>query len=159
MDHDDMRDDDGPVRRDVVEAPPITEEDTEVAAAFAASALLEQLRGSRVYELFLLYDPAVAQKDWDALIEFLRELVTKNGGVLLKTPEMWGENRKLAYEIAGQRRGSYVVAYFRGMPGSIIEMERTLKLDERVMRHMVINHGTELPAAARLKAVARVREA
>ena len=49
----------------------------------------------------------------------------------------WGE-RRLAYPIKGQKRGTYVLAYFRGRSDSYPRMERDCNLSEIVIRNMII---------------------
>lgn len=49
----------------------------------------------------------------------------------------WDE-RRLAYEIRGRKRGLYVLAYFKVAPLKVAEIEHTLKLDERVLRSLIL---------------------
>ena len=53
----------------------------------------------------------------------------------------WDE-RRLAYEIRGQRRGLYVLAYFKSDPERIVELEHNCKLDERILRLLVLRRET-----------------
>jgi len=48
----------------------------------------------------------------------------------------WDE-RKLAYPVEGQKRGLYVIAYFRVRPVQIANIERDCNLSELVMRVMM----------------------
>lgn len=47
----------------------------------------------------------------------------------------WDE-RKLAYEIKGRKRGLYLLSYFQAEGDAISELERDCQLDERVLRAM-----------------------
>ncbi|MCY2929510.1 MAG: 30S ribosomal protein S6 [Planctomycetota bacterium] len=53
----------------------------------------------------------------------------------------WDE-RRLAYDIRGQRRGLYVLAYFKSDPERIVELEHNCKLDERILRLLVLRRET-----------------
>ena len=53
----------------------------------------------------------------------------------------WG-TRQLAYAIRRNRTGYYVVAQFTTDPANLPEMERVLKLDDDLMRHLIVlNEG------------------
>jgi small subunit ribosomal protein S6 len=53
----------------------------------------------------------------------------------------WDE-RRLAYEIRGHRRGLYVLTYFKAAPGRLVELEHNCKLDERILRLLVLRRET-----------------
>lgn len=93
----------------------------------------------RLYEIMVLYDPADVTKDWDGLVESLSERITKLDGSIVKM-EQWQENKKLAYEVKGLRRGSYLTGYFHLDPSQVETLERNLRLDERIVRHIVVVH-------------------
>ncbi|MDF1667241.1 MAG: 30S ribosomal protein S6 [Planctomycetota bacterium] len=93
----------------------------------------------RLYEIMVLYDPSDVTKEWDALVESLSERITKLEGSIVKV-EQWAENKKLAYEVKGLRRGSYLTAYFHLDPSQVETLERNLRLDERIVRHVVVVH-------------------
>jgi small subunit ribosomal protein S6 len=48
----------------------------------------------------------------------------------------WDE-RKLSYEVNGQKRGTYVIAYFRGTGAIVAPIERDVKLNDEILRVMV----------------------
>ena len=50
----------------------------------------------------------------------------------------WDE-RKLAYEINGQKRGTYIIAYFTGPGAAVGAIERDVNLSEDVLRVLVTN--------------------
>lgn len=49
----------------------------------------------------------------------------------------WDE-RRLAYEIQGQKRGVYILTYFKAPASSIAGLERDCNLSEQVMRVMIL---------------------
>lgn len=98
----------------------------------------------RLYEGLFLFDPAEAGKGMDGIIQIVTEALTKHGAEIVSV-EHWGD-RRLAYEIKGLKRGTYVLSYFNGNPESMVDLDRTLRLDERVIRHMVLHHE-KTPAA------------
>jgi small subunit ribosomal protein S6 len=89
----------------------------------------------RRYEGFFLFDNTVAH-EWPAVEQEVRRLCDRIGGqlqVCLKYDE-----RKLAYEIRGRKRGMYVLAYFDAQPERIVDLERDAGLSEMVLRLLVL---------------------
>ncbi|MGI8475413.1 MAG: 30S ribosomal protein S6, partial [Thermomicrobiales bacterium] len=97
----------------------------------------------RKYELMVIFSPDVAEEELPAAIDKVSGFVSTFGGtvttVLRDSP--WGR-RRLAYPIrfTGRdiRDGFYVLYYFDADSLTIVEIERELKLFDRVMRHMLI---------------------
>ena len=88
---------------------------------------------TRLYELCLLFDPAEASRTWDALVEWIKtELIeTKYEQHVLRV-DKWADTRKLAYEIQGLKRGTYMVVWFRSEPSKLVDLERDLRLQLRL---------------------------
>ena len=63
-------------------------------------------------------------------------VVKDNGGVVAKT-EDWGL-RDLAYKIQKNRKGYYTMLTIDAPAMAVIEMERLMRLDENVLRHLTI---------------------
>jgi small subunit ribosomal protein S6 len=98
---------------------------------------------TRLYELCMLFDPAEASRTWDKLVEWITEVVNKKYSQHLLRVDKWADGRKLAYEIKGLKRGTYMVVYFRAQPKSVNEIDRELRLDEKVIRHIIVQHDEE----------------
>lgn len=94
----------------------------------------------RLYEVVYILDPALEEDAIDAKLEKFHELAISEGGEV-SAVDHWGA-RQLAYTIAGQNTGYYVVAQFTAAPEALPEFERLLKLDDEVMRYLlVLNEG------------------
>lgn len=90
----------------------------------------------RLYEgLFLLNQQAIAS-EFAAVVEHVRQVITR-GGAELDVLRKWDE-RRLAYPVRGQKRGVYLLAYFRAPVSEIARMERDFNLSEQVLRSMII---------------------
>ena len=90
----------------------------------------------RPYELMYLVQPAADEERLGAVTERLRQSITSLGGKIDKaSPPM---RRRLAYEIAHHRDGHYGVLEFSLPPDQTREFERTIKLTEDILRHLVI---------------------
>jgi small subunit ribosomal protein S6 len=53
----------------------------------------------------------------------------------------WDE-RRLAYEIQGRKRGLYVLSYFECDPLKVREVEHDCNLDERILRTVILHRET-----------------
>lgn len=90
----------------------------------------------RIYEMMLVLDPDMAEEGIQSTLQKVTTLVTDRKGELLKSDE-WGL-RSLSYPIKSKDKGYYVLSYLRGTPGVIAELDRSLRLMEEVLRHLVI---------------------
>ena len=89
------------------------------------------------YELMVINDPFLEDADQNAMIEKIQEQIKRRGGALTNL-DPWGK-RRLAYPIAKKQEGFYVLFAFEGDGdgAALHELERTLRLDEKVMRVML----------------------
>ena len=94
----------------------------------------------RLYEVVYILDPALEESAVNAKLEKFHALATSSGGEVAEV-DHWGV-RQLAYAIKKQRNGYYVVAQFTAAAEALPEFERLLRLDDEVMRYLlVINEG------------------
>ncbi len=94
----------------------------------------------RLYEVVYILDPALDESAVTAKLEKFHALATSGGGEV-SAVDLWG-TRQLAYPVGRQRAGYYVVAQFTAAPEALPEYERLLKLDDEVLRYLlVINEG------------------
>lgn len=87
------------------------------------------------YELLYILHPDLEGSS-DKITEKVTGFITKSGGEVT-SQEDWGK-RKLAYPIAKNDFGVYILLYFTMESGNLPEVERDLKLSEEVMRFMVV---------------------
>lgn len=88
------------------------------------------------YELIVIMSAALEDEACQKEIGRIEETVKNNAGEV-KEVQPWGK-RKLAYEIAGQREGHYTSIFFEGENRTLQEIDRTLKLNETIIRHLVL---------------------
>ena len=90
----------------------------------------------RSYELALIIRPSVEEEGQEAIIERLSEIVTEQGGQV-DNVEAWGR-RHLAYPIKKTSEGFYY--FIQGQfPAPVLpELDRTIKLSEDILRHMIV---------------------
>lgn len=89
---------------------------------------------SNQYEAMFLLGPA-ATSDAEGGIALCRSMIERHAGKVLFIKK-WDE-RKLAYEVNGQKRGTYVIAYFTAPGNQVGPIERDVKLNDQVLRVMI----------------------
>lgn len=91
---------------------------------------------SNVYEAMIIFDSNRFARDRSALPAEAETTIKSGGGEVLVS-RLW-EERRLAYPIAGQRRGTYWLLYFRGPSGMLTTLNRDWELHDGILRHLVL---------------------
>ena len=81
-----------------------------------------------LYEGMFLLNNDVVRADWQKAKSVVTDVLTKHGAELV-TARRWNE-RKLAYEIKGRKRGTYLLAYYHMGIDGIEGLRRDLELSE-----------------------------
>ncbi len=108
----------------------------------------------RMYETIFIVKPDLGEEETKGLSAKVQEVITGMKGDF-KRLEDWGA-RKLAYPIDKFNRGRYYYLRFDGDAALIAELERRLRLDDKVLRYQSVKLEKEAvaPVAAAPKAVA-----
>ena len=92
----------------------------------------------REYELmFIVNQTDVNQKTHEGVVEEVRKLIEQMQGRVLRV-RPWGL-REFAYEIEDNTHGYYVIMRFLLEPDQILELESKLKLQELILRCLILN--------------------
>jgi small subunit ribosomal protein S6 len=96
---------------------------------------------TRRYETVYIFDSTLEEPAINEKLERLHALITKDGKGTLTNVAHWGK-RTLAFPVKKRDSGYYVVAQFETAGDLLPEYERAVKLDEGVLRFlMVVNEG------------------
>jgi small subunit ribosomal protein S6 len=90
---------------------------------------------SRDYELGIVFSPAASEEETRSVMDRIEQIVAHREGQIVRVNQ-WGR-RRLAYPIDRHRDGFYVFIDMVLTPETVIEIERTLKVSEIVLREMV----------------------
>jgi len=74
--------------------------------------------------------------DFQAASEPIRAVLDRSQAKILAL-KPWDE-RRLAYDVKGRRRGLYVLAYFDAEPNRVTEIEHDCQLDGKILRVLVL---------------------
>jgi small subunit ribosomal protein S6 len=94
---------------------------------------------TRKYELTCVFDPQAGDSGFEALVKKYEGLL-KSGGAVVAAVDRWGL-RKLAYSSVGFKRrqqGYFALFQFTAEAGLVDQIQQGLKLDDSVLRHLVV---------------------
>lgn len=89
-----------------------------------------------LYENVFIARQDISGAQVDALADSLTQLIADNGGEVKKR-EYWGL-RNLAYRMRKNRKGHYVMLNIAAPPAALAELERTMRINEDVIRYLTI---------------------
>jgi small subunit ribosomal protein S6 len=90
----------------------------------------------RLYEGMFLINPTKIASNLNTATQLVRELLERVNAEIISIAR-WDE-RKLAYEIRGAKRGLYMLAYFKVDGRKVVQIERDVNLSEGVLRCLII---------------------
>jgi len=99
----------------------------------------------RKYETIFIVKPELADEEVKSVTDKVQEIVASFKGEFKKL-EDWGP-RKLAYPLNKFTRGRYFYLRFDGNAELIAELERRLRLDDKVIRYQSVKIEKEAPVA------------
>lgn len=88
------------------------------------------------YELMVILNPEIDERQVAPNLDKFLKVITNDGGSI-DNVDIWGR-RRLAYEIQKKNEGIYAVVNFTATAEATQELDRQLKLDERIMRTKVL---------------------
>lgn len=97
----------------------------------------------RDYEIVYIFRSNLSTEEVEAKLERYHGIITEGSGEITAVVQ-WGK-RQLAYPIQKQPNGHYVVAQFTSPPDPLTELERVLKLEDDVLRYLVVISEGEMP--------------
>src|SRR5690242_20271915 len=112
---------------------------------------------NRQYELVYIVTPDASEQEIADLHTQIEQIVQRFNGTLDKT-ENWGRKR-LAYDIAHHREGTYVVETITGSGELMKEIDRRLRVLDTVIRHLVVRVDEELRVAERTRDARKATQA
>jgi small subunit ribosomal protein S6 len=89
-----------------------------------------------VYEMMFCFDSNKFSRDPDGVSGEIGELIKKAGGEILVS-RLW-EERRLAYSIKGQRKGTYWLMYVGMEARQIAGLRRQFEITEAILRFLLL---------------------
>ena len=92
----------------------------------------------KAYELLYFVDPTCNEETRAGIMERIADALGETCTV--DSVEDWGK-RKLAFEIDDLTEGDYTLINFHADPTTIAELDRVLRINDAVKRHMVVRRS------------------
>ena len=102
----------------------------------------------RSYEIGFVVNPEATEEEVKKINDLVVSLVEKDGGKVEKLDE-WGR-RPLAYAIDEHEEGIYTFVTAAMGGGNVLELEKRIKLNEKVMRYIIVRLDERLRKSNRL---------
>ncbi len=87
------------------------------------------------YELIFVTKPNLDDETRETVLERVKSVIETNGEI--EKVDAWG-NRKLAYPIQKFTDGFYTLVNFKSSADVPKELDRNLRINENVIRHMIV---------------------
>jgi small subunit ribosomal protein S6 len=113
-------------------------------------------RVERDYDLGIVINPDVGDDQARATVERITQVIATNGGRLVRVNAVG--RRRLAYPIEHHRDGLYFFFDLALPPTAVAEVERTLRVNEDIIRHLLVVRDPKLVAQSRQRDVERDAE-
>lgn len=102
----------------------------------------------RQYEVVFIVDPTV-DDEVAKLTDSFKQIVVDQGGSVTKAETMG--KRQLAYEILHKKEGTFVLMEIEGSGREIAELERRMRVNDRVLRYLTVRVDEDRRRAEKLK--------
>jgi small subunit ribosomal protein S6 len=100
----------------------------------------------RRYETVYIFDSALDEPAITEKLNRFHGLLTKDGNGTVTNVSHWGK-RTLAFKVKKKDTAYYVIAEFQTAAHLLPEYERAVRLDEGVLRYLVVEASREQPKA------------
>lgn len=107
------------------------------------------MNSNRQYEVVFIVDPAAEDDEVTRLTDSLKQIATDQGGTVTKAESMG--RRPLAYEILHKTEGSFVLLEIEGTGREIAELERRMRVNDRIIRYLTVRVDEDRQRAEKLK--------
>ena len=88
------------------------------------------------YELIFILKAEAPEGEMQSRVDRVKDILSQHGGEITQENH-WGV-RRLAYEINYQNRGDYMFLKFNSEGTANAEIDRFLRLDDKVLRHLIV---------------------
>lgn len=95
----------------------------------------------RKYELMYIINASFDDAARQEVMENLKTIVENGKGTVSEVTEMG--MREFAYEINHMKKGYYVLMYFEADVDTVVELERQMRLNNKIVRHMNVKLDEE----------------
>jgi small subunit ribosomal protein S6 len=94
-----------------------------------------------IYETIFVLHPELTEEEAETGIQNVVQFLETRGGEIIRVDR--AGKRRLAYPVAKQRYGYYSLLHYRVAPEVPAVLERSFRLNERVLRYLTVRYAKE----------------
>lgn len=103
----------------------------------------------RQYEVLFIIDPGADDDEVAKITDTFKQIITDQGGTITKAETLG--RRQLAYEILRKKEGTFVDIELEGSGKEIAELERRMRVNDRVLRYLTVRMDEDRRRADKFK--------
>lgn len=107
------------------------------------------MAGLRQYEVLFIVDPLADDDEVAKITDTFKQIITDQGGSITKAETLG--RRQLAYEILRKKEGTFVDIELEGSGKEIAELERRMRVNDRILRYLTVRLDEERQRAEKFK--------
>jgi len=108
------------------------------------------LAANRIYEVMFIIDADAPDDEVAQLSEAFQRIITDQGGSITKAETMG--KRRLAYPIDRKNEGTYILLEIEGSGKEIAELERRMRVNDRIIRYLTVRVDEDRRRAEKFQA-------
>jgi len=89
------------------------------------------------YEMVTIVDATLPQEEKESIVKEVSDIISKCDGKVINS-QVWFEKQKIAFRIKKQWEGTYYLFNFEGKQSELAKQRQLLKLNEKVLRSLII---------------------
>ena len=103
----------------------------------------------RKYEVLFIIDPGADDDEVAKITDMYTQIITDQGGAITKAETLG--RRQLAYEILNKKEGIFVDIELDGSGKEIAELERRMRVNDRILRYLTVRTDEQIRRAEKFK--------
>lgn len=107
------------------------------------------MQAARQYEVLFIVDPAADDDEVTKITDNFKQIIVDQGGSVTKAETLG--RRQLAYEILHKKEGTFVDLELEGSGREIAELERRMRVNDRILRYLTVRMDEHRQRAEKLK--------
>ncbi len=108
------------------------------------------MASNRAYEVMYIVDPSTDAENLQTINTEIQELIETEGGKIVLNEDMG--KRQLAYKIKQFTEGYYFLFEVEGSGSEIAEVERRMRVNDKIFRYLTVRVDEERKTAAKIEA-------
>lgn len=91
---------------------------------------------TNTYEGMFILDSAKVAMSWDDAVKQVHDILAKHNAEIVAS-RLWDE-RRFAYTVEGQKKGTYLLTFFKTDGSNLHEIVADCKLNEMIVRELIL---------------------